>query len=347
MKRTILGAVLVALVAGCAHIDDNSAKGNAASWEEVPSDYVNLFSPIDYPAITSDFMKVNRGSQLLLTANNLADKVGVDFVEWNYALNPYEFVHIKNKLVDIDYQDPQSSFIDLFEGSGLLPYYDSRRNTIQVHPYSMEPRKINQSTVFTPLFEQISMHVEGSKQSEKERLSKDWQKYSYYEGYSIKSTVNAWAKHAGFDSVVWFVQDPRHKSFLESKLKSNDFEVGATPRHAIANLIDSELERQHLPYVITVTHMVPQNRLVVHPYAATESIKTFEVTASSTKANLAKLANEYGYDLEYLANDYRVATPYITVIGDYLDKSIEVILDGYPLDVEVIESTNIIKVRNR
>lgn len=315
--------------------------------KNLPSEYVNLLEALEYPSVATDFMKIRSGSQILLTANTLADRLGVEFVEWNYALNPYEYGHQRNVLVDLHYQDPQRSFLKLFQGTGLLPYYDEKQNTVHIHPYAIGAKNVNQPTIFTPLFEQAQKHVEQSRQSEKERLAKDWFKYFGYQGYTLKNTVNAWAQHAGYSSVVWFVQKPHQQQFLNSKLVKDDFYVGAKPFNVISNFIDSELERQKKGFDLSVNFEPDTNRLIIHPYRKDEQIKSFEIEATSVESNLERIADFYGYDLEYLATDYRVPTPYITVMGDYLSTAMGVVLDGYPLKVETIESTKIIKVRDK
>ncbi|WP_199438328.1 hypothetical protein [Vibrio owensii] len=340
-----IGAVpLSLLLTGCVVSPPDVSKGDEV---KLPSEYVNLLEVLEYPAVASDFIKIRAGSQTLLTANTLADSLGVEFVEWNYALNPYDYTHKRNVLVDLHYKDPQRSFLKLFQGSGLLPYYDEKLNTVHIHPYSMGAKKVNQPTIFTPLFEQAQKHVEASIQSEKERLSKGWFKYFGYEGYTVKSTVNAWAQHAGYSSVIWFIQKPFQQQFLNSELVKDDFYVGAQPFDAIESFIDSEIERQKKGFELSVNYEADTNRLIIHPYRDDEQIKSFEIEATSVESNLERLAEFYGYDLEYLATDYRVPTPYITVLGDYLSTSLSVVLDGYPLKVEMIESTKIIKVRDK
>ncbi|MGR5347511.1 hypothetical protein [Vibrio mediterranei] len=343
VKTGLLLSVLA--ISGCSIMTERSF--HVVKEPVTPSEYVNLHADLQYPMVATDFMEIKSGSQMLLTANSLADKLGVEFVEWHYSLNPYEFSHLRNLLVDINYWDPQASFLALFSRTGLLPFYDAKQNTVFVHPHSMGESLVNQATVFTPLFEQAQQEVEIARQREKERLAKDWHKYFYYEGYSIKSTVNAWAKHAGMSSVVWFVQDLHQKRFLDSKLTKNDFQVGLLPEDAIESLVQSELTRQKKPFLLSVTREHATNRLIIHPYLPTENVVSFDIEPTSVRANLSRMAEQYGYELEYLATDYRVPTPYVTVIGDYLEKAFKVVIDGYPLDLEVIESTKILKVRDQ
>ncbi|MGR5448586.1 hypothetical protein ACP3V3_02135 [Vibrio sp. PNB22_3_1] len=348
MKKIVLLAASLA-VAGCVTLQGSDVEFGPDIL--VPVDYVNLLDDVTvtYPAVATDFLRIHSGSQVLLTANTLADKLGVEFVEWNYALNPYEFSHQRNLLVDLHYKDPQRSFIKLFRGTGLLPYYDSDLNTVHVYPYELGTRIANVPTIFTPMFEHAQRRVVESMQSEREREAQlgDWFKYFSYDGYSIRETVNAWAHHAGMSSVVWFIRDPQRRSFIDADLVMDDFYVGATPLDAMKELVSSELIRRQRNFDLTLTFEPENNRLIVHPYRPEETIQSFEILPTSVRHNLIRLADYYGYELEYLATDYRVLTGYVSVVGDYLGTAIDAVSDGYPIHVEVVESTKQIKVRDK
>lgn len=343
MKRIIISLSILFAV-GCA-----SNNATQPTKEQLNTTVVSTVANNDthYPPIEKEQLEVNSGTQTITVANALADRLGVEYIEWSPSLNPYSYKQARNQLITIDYRNPQRSFLELFANSGLLPLYDNVDRTITVYPYSLQNSDdLNKPFVFTPMFDRS---IEEKKQvlaMQKERLAKQWLKYHYYKSFTIQETINAWAGQASIKSVVWYLQDQANVDFVTSKLPKDDYEIGQTPLDVINKFLKSELKRQNQSIRITATLEKGTNRLVIHPYLASENIMTFEMSATDVKSNLQRLAKFYNYKLEYNASNYKVPTAYITVLTDFVQRSIEKTVQQYPLDIEVIESTKVIKVKD-
>ncbi|MCY9872988.1 lipoprotein [Vibrio barjaei] len=344
-KPLILGLVAAAVLSGC----------SSHRYEQVASaksDLVlntNLLKEINYPDVKKRVFAVKEGASLLSVSNVLAHKLGVDYVEWSAQVNPYRYQYKTDRLITLDHRNPQMSFLEAFEGIGLLPYYDEARQRVTVHPYSANQALVNQPHVFTPRFEEIKGQVAAAEHSKKVREQKlnDWAKYDYYKGYTVKETVEAWAKHSGYNSVVWFLEGPQHYNFLHQILPSNNFHIGLDGEAIIQSFLESELERFGQSIMVNAFYEKETGRLVVHPFEADAEVETFDVHATSAKANLERLGPKIGYDVEFLAQDYVVGTPYITVVSDYHEQTVESIMSGFPLNFELVEASKVIRVRDK
>ncbi|ANO35337.1 hypothetical protein A6E01_19175 (plasmid) [Vibrio breoganii] len=349
MRITLMAGVVALMLSGCsttALYDFESFpvfKGEASSEEhaDVPL-AVNL-----YPQVEKEFFEVSSGALTVLAANMLADKLGVEFVEWHHSLNPYEFTQRRHQVFDLEYENPQAGFLALFDRSGLLPFYDSKTNTVFVHPYSMQLSNVNQSTVFTPLFDQARAGRKDVEDARKARLAASWLKYNYYEGYTLHQTISAWSKHAGYSSLVWYLPREKYADLLDYQFAESDYEVGRNSLHAIQNLIRTSLQETESDLLVSAHHEEDTNRLIIHPYHSTERLVTFEVEPTSVKSNLLRMADFYGYTLEYLATDYAVTVPYVTVLSRFMGESVGVVAEGYPVSIQTIESSKVIRVRNK
>lgn len=343
MKRIIL-SVLAVMLAGCT--SSKQIQPNAAQLTPTVVNTKQL-SANPYPVVEKEQLEVQSGTQTITVANALADRLGVEYIEWSPSLNPYSYKQTRNQLITLDYRNPQNSFLELFSNSGLLALYDNIDRTVTIHPYSLQDSdSINKPFVFTPMFDRS---IEERKQvlaMQKERLSKQWLKYHYYRGYTIQETVNAWAANASIKSVVWFLQSDAEVAFVQSTLPKDDYEIGKLPIDVIQKFLRSQLERQNSSLRITATLEKGTGRLVIHPLIKTESLKTFDMRSTSVKENMNRIAKIYDYKLDWKAVDYKVPTPYVTVLTSFVQRSISQAFQQYPYEIEVVDSTKIIKVRD-
>ncbi|MGR5296801.1 hypothetical protein ACPV5U_24305 [Vibrio mediterranei] len=299
-----------------------------------------------YPTIEYSQIRIASGSQTLTAANKLADELGVEFVEWARDLNPYQYYQHRSKRINLNFADPQGAFLSLFDRSGLLPVYDQSINTVTVFPFSLDSQ-VNQPHIFTPQFDRSKKQREEIERDNSQNLAGKNRaiEYHYYKGFTVKQTVDAWAKHANFKSVVWYFNEPTYLSFLDNEIQKNDFTVGRSPLDVISKFLESEKKRQNRDLLITATLETQSNRLILHPFSSSEIVRSFEVRPTSTKHNLVNIAKFYGYDLDYRAKDYQIPTGYITILSQYTEKSIEEVIQQYPLKIEVVDSVRKIIVR--
>lgn len=343
MKRLLL-AIAITSITGCASNKEIPLTENQKNlWVDTVSSQVAL----DYPTVEKEQLEVVSGTQSITVANALADRLGVEYIEWSPNLNPYTYKQTRNQLITLDYMNPQRSFLELFANSGLLPLYDNVDRTITIHPYSLQNSDdLNQPFVFTPMFDRSIEERKEVLAMQKERLSKTWLKYHYYKNYTIQETVNAWANQSSIGSVVWYLQDKQEVSFVTSKLAKDDYEIGQKPIEVINKFLKTELKRQNENLRVSAYLEKGTNRLVIHPLISSENIMTFDVEASDVRSNLTRIAKVYGYELEWQATNYKVRTPYVTVLTDFVERSIERTIQQYPLSIEVIESTKVIKIKD-
>ncbi len=349
MKQLGLILLLSGAIIGCQsttpvepenHTESNEGNGSHFIMDKTEQER----SP--YPTIEYAQIRISAGSQTLTAANKLADELGVEFVEWSRELNPYQFYQHRSKRIKLDFADPQGAFLSLFDRSGLLPVYDQTINTVTIYPFSLDSQ-VNQPHIFTPQFDRSKKQREEIERANEQRLVRQKRaiEYHYYKGFTVKETVDAWAKHASFKSVVWYFNEPTYLSFLDNEIKKNDFTVGRSPLDVISKFVESEKVRQNRDLMITATLEAQTNRLILHPFSSKEIVRSFEVRPTSTKHNLMNIAKFYGYDLDYRAQDYQIPTGYITVLSQYTEKSIEEVIQQYPLELEVVESAKKIIVR--
>lgn len=349
MKQLGLILLLGVAITGCQSTTpvelDNQTETNAENTSLLMSANIEQ-ERASYPTIEYAQIRIAAGSQTLTAANKLADELGVEFVEWSRELNPYQFYQHRSKRIKLDFSDPQGAFLSLFDRSGLLPVYDQTINTVTIFPFSLDSQ-VNQPHIFTPQFDRSKRQREEIERANEQILVSQNRaiEYHYYKGFTVKETVDAWAKHASFKSVVWYFNEATYLTFLDDEIKKNDFTVGRSPLDVIGKFIESEKVRQNRDLLITATLEAQTNRLILHPFSPKEIVRTFDVRPTSTKHNLLNIAKFYGYELDYRAQDYQIPTGYITVLSQYTEKSIEEVIQQYPLELEVVDSAKKIIVR--
>ncbi|MDF9399144.1 hypothetical protein [Vibrio sp. 1180_3] len=346
MKKLALLYLVGGILTGCATTTSTDSKNEEVANTNTP--LIGESIPMEFPTVEFAQLRVLAGSQTLTAANKLADELGIEFVEWTQELNPYEYQQLRSKRINLNFSDPQSAFLELFDRSGLLPIYDEKNNAVTIYPFSLNER-LQQPHIFTPKFDRSeAQRKEIEKANDLELVKKQGAlEYHYYKDFSVKDTIDAWANHANFDGVVWYFKDTAHENFLLQKIPKTDFVVGGTPMSVITKFINEELIRQNSHVTVTAVHEVTTNKLILHPFSKNEVVRSFDVEATTTRLNLARIASFYGYTLEYKAKDYQIFTPYTTVLTQYAKSSMETVIQQYPLDIEVIDSTKRIIVRGR
>lgn len=309
-----------------------------------------VINPIpQYPTIAFTKMKVVSGSQTITAANRLADELGVEFVEWSKGLNPYEYYQLRSKRINLTYDDPQAAFLELFDRSGLLAHYEKNNNAVVIYPYSLDIR-LNTPHIFTPKFERSEKQEKQIVEAYEDDLvgKRKAIEYHYYTGYTIKDTFDAWANYANYKGVIWYIQDNDQVDFLYSKLKKDDSVIGSSPFNVLTTFIKGEMDRsaESIP-AISISLDQQRKLLIVHPYHESELVRAFDIEPSSVKYNMKRIADFYGYSLDYRAQDYEVLTGYTTVLSTYTEESINNFLQQYPLQIEIIDSTKKIIVRGK
>lgn len=303
----------------------------------------------EYPQVTFAKLSVPAGAQTLTAANKLADELGVEFVEWATELNPYEYHQLRSKRVNLNFEEPQKAFLELFDRSGLLAHFDEATNAVTIYPFSMESR-VAAPHIFTPKFERSAKQTAQIIEAHEDKLVSQRKviEYHYYEGYTVQETINAWAKQANYSGVVWYLNDQPDIEFTQAVLPKTDSNIGQSSLVVMNNFLTDEAERQSMAsQPLTLVVDASKNLLIVHPFARTEIVRAFEIEPSSVKYNLQNIAQFYGYDLDYRAQDYGIPTSYITVLSSFVEKSVKTVVQQYPLDIEVVDSTKKIIVRGK
>lgn len=343
LKYTTAALVMI-ILAGCQSRPQHVDIIISDEQFDIPkTDYIREYPQVIYPR-----MSVPVGSQTLTAANRLADELGVEFVEWSQDLNPYEYHQLRSKRIKLNYSDPQASFLELFDRSGLLAHYNSELNAVTIHPFSMEER-VNTPHIFTPKFERSerqSIEAISRYQSDLARRNQAIE-YHYYSGFTVKETINAWAEAASLKGVVWFLNSDQQINFVDAALEKNDSTIAATPLSVMTAFINEEMTRQNRQISLSLVIDQERDLLIVHPYSINEPVKAFDIETGSIRHNLRNIADFYGYTLDYRAIDYAVSIPYTTVLTSYAEPSINTVISQYPIEIEVIDSTKRIIVRNK
>ncbi|ENM5835022.1 hypothetical protein NTH44_003113 [Vibrio metoecus] len=351
MKLKYFTAMLAILLSGCQSVPIPPKDVDKEPTVEVFKQNISadMSEKRAYPQVTYAKMSVPVGAQTLTAANKLADELGVEFVEWTRELNPYEYFQLRSKRISLDYDNPQNSFIELFDRSGLLAHYDRTTNAVTIYPFSMDMR-VTTPHIFTPKFERSekqSLAINANHQSDLVKLNKAIE-YHYYAGYSVKETINAWANQAGHKGVIWYLNDTRHIQFANSIIEKSDSTIAPTPLAVMSSFLKDEMERKNrTESPLSLSLDQSKQILIVHTFAVNEMVKAFDIEATTVKVNLQKVANFYGYTLDYRTTDYAVPTPYTTVLSSFVEQSIKTIISQYPLNIEVIDSTKRIIVRGK
>ncbi len=338
MTRRILSIAVATLLTAC--------QSTAPIQEEV-SETSPVQEEQEYPQVEFAKLNVVQGSQTLTAANKLADELGIEFVEWAKELNPYDYYQLRSKRITLDFDNPQSAYLELFDRSGLLPIYQASTNTVTIYPFSLNER-VSAPHIFTPQF--------ARSQAQQKQLQKQYEtdlarnnkvlEYHYYQGFTVKDTIDAWAEHANLNGVIWFLDDPVYSRFLNAKLQKSDFNVGSTPMEVMTKFIEDEKRRQSQSG-LNVSLVVEQssNKLIVHPYSRKEIVKSFEIQPGSVRHNLSRIADFYDYTLKYRGANFEVPTGYTTVLTSFVRNSVQAVVNQYPISIEVVDSTKEIIAR--
>lgn len=300
-----------------------------------------------YPDITYPKLSVLQDSQMVMASNNLADAIGVEFVEWSKDLNPYDHYAVRNMTIRLTYEDPQVAFLDLFDRSGLLPVFDKGTNTVNILPYSFNDR-LNVPHIFTPKFKRSRQQKEAVYRTYQEDLAKQKKavEYNYYKGYTVRETLSAWAEHSGYDGSIYFFKSRPHREFFNSLLVKNDSTIARNNIEVMKEFIADELDRQNVNIPISVTKDEATNKVIFHPFSKGEKVEAFEVHTTTVKDNLRRIADHFGYRLVYQATDYRIDTEFTTVLTNYIKPTVDA-LHQYPLSVDPVESSKELIIRGK
>lgn len=303
---------------------------------------------IGYPEITYPKLSVLQDSQMVMASNNLADAVGVEFVEWSKDLNPYDYYAVRNMTIRLTYDDPQVAFLDLFDRSGLLPVYDKSTNTVNIVPFSLNER-MTLPHIFTPKFKRSRLQKEAVQREYKEGLAKSKRatEYNYYKDFTVRETLSAWTEHSGYNGAIYFFKSRPHREFFSSQLVKNDSSIGRTDIDVMKSFIEKEMDRQSINIPVSITKDRATNKLIFHPFDSTEKVTAFEVQKTTVKDNLRRMADKFGYELVFKATDYRIESEFTTVLTNYVKPTVQAFIHQYPLDVEVVESSKELIIRGK
>lgn len=286
--------------------------------------------------------EVSKGNQIQLVASDLAVELGVDGIEWNEQLRPWDYETLRSRVIDISNNDPQSAYFSLFSDTGLLPYYDIKQNRVFVEPFQSQIKK---TVKFEPEFTSASNTAKQLQvKHQAQELSKgSTQEFQMYRDETLQATLSGWAREAGYQKVVWYIKDQNLISLLSSKNRSSMTIVERSPLQAIKALLNSLNSSSH-ERAINYRVFSQGSYIVFHEFKETEPFKVIEIPATNTKDVMTLLAKEYGASLDYQAPSYLIKEPFATVVTSRLQNSVREIMAGYPLKVSFVESTNTIKV---
>jgi hypothetical protein len=352
MKKSLIAMLIVVGLSGCAsdpkHYDLDTTSNVGFDAESAYSDLTLVGkSNVVKDQLTTEFvqLQITKGANTITAANALANEFGVRFVEWDEHLNPYSYRQPRNQLVSLNTNDPQAAFLQLFDNTNLLAVYDDVKNTVTIRPFGMSNAGQGQADfVFTPMFEYAELEKETSLL--KNAMVGKVYEYHYYKGFNVRETVNAWAKKAGANGIIWRLQTPSEVEFTKARFEKDGIELSAEPIENIGKLVVKQQQNMGSYLGIKVMYEKESKLVIVHSMEDDSNIRSFDVQKTTLKSNLQRLAQSYGYSIEYSANDYYIKTPYITAVNDYIKRSVQHVAQQYPLSVEVIESTKIIQIRD-
>jgi hypothetical protein len=352
MKKSLIAMLIVAGLSGCAsgpkEYDVDTTSNSGLEAENAYSDLtLAVEADVETDRPTTEFvqLQITKGANTITAANALANELGVRFVEWDEHLNPYSYRQPRNQLVSLNVNDPQTAFLQLFDNTNLLAVYDDSENTVMIRPFGMTNAGQGQADfVFTPMFEFAELEKETSLR--KNAMVGKVYEYHYYKDYGVRETINAWAKKAGANGIIWRLQTPSEVEFSKARFEKDGIELSADPIENIGKLIVKQQQSTGSNLGIKALYEKQSRLLIIHSLEDDSNIRSFNVEQTSLKANLSRLARSYGYTVEYDAQDYRIKTPYITVVNDYIKRSVQHVAQQYPVNIEVIESTKIIQIRD-
>lgn len=298
-------------------------------------------SPVVKPVEIRQY-QVHQGNQIQLIASDLAVELGILGIEWNNQLRPWDYKTLRTRSIDITQADPQEAYFQLFADTGLLPYFDKEKNRVFVEPFQTQIKlTYNFEPSFTAAADKASaLDVEAQKSELREGKIKE---YQIYKGETLKDTLGAWAKEAGFTNIVWYIKDPKQIELLTTKNKATMTVIERSPLLAINALLNSA-NNTHRGTPIHFRVIKGSSLVVFHGLSESENFKVVNIPASNTKSVMDALAKEYNATLNYSAPVYIVQESFNTVITNRVQTSLNEVMAGYPLNISYIESTNTIKV---
>lgn len=285
---------------------------------------------------------VPKDNQIQLVASDLAVEMEVAGIEWNENLRPWDYRTLRSRSIFITDNNPQQAYIRLFKDTGLLTLYNEDMNRIFIEPFSTS---IKNTTKFEPSFEAAAMQSSELNRVETNQLIEDGvvQSYPIYKGESVQQTITAWAKQAGFKTVIWNIDEQEQVNSVTRKHRSTSTVFERTPILAINALLENVNSHQsgmNIHYRVFPN----ENVFVLHGMGESEPLMLFKVDASDTKQNTQRLADLYGVELDYEAPKYKVKDSYMTVVSSRIEKSFQHVLAGYPMTVVHRPSQGTIKI---
>lgn len=313
MKRIILLATSTMLVAGC----------------QAP-----LLTEINEETLYT----VKANSQVQFVASDIASKLGVAGVEWNDALQPWDYSTLRTRDINLSNQKIQDVYIDLFKDTGLLPYYDYLENRVLIQPYSVD---VKQTTKFEPSFRLASENANflADKKEVNLLVSKDLTRFNLYKGYSLRQTINSWAKETKFNDVIWYLSEPAQINIVTKKINSDMQIVERDALSAIKSILSTS-NANNPSSKINIKVDDEHGILIFHDFSESEPLRAYNVAKGDTKSTLTNLASFYKLRLDYKAKNYEINTSYKTIITNNAEISASRIVAQYPLDIRHDESAS-------
>ncbi|MDN2483964.1 hypothetical protein [Vibrio agarivorans] len=288
--------------------------------------------------------RVPKDNQIQLVASDLAVELDVAGIEWNTNLRPWDYRTLRSRSIYLTDTTPQKAYIELFTDTGLLPLYDQRSNRIVIEPFAT---KLKETTKFEPSFTKASLAAanEAQKQFNDSVSDGELHEYQMYEGDSMRTTLNSWARQEGIDHVVWYISDQKQIDALlkPNRRTSTVYERGPLNAiHALLENINASTQTTNINFRI----FKKENTLVFHGLKKGEPMMLFDVKASDTRAMAQSAADAYKANLNYTAPVYRISEPYTTVLTSRVEPSVQQLFHGYPLKAVYKESTNTIHIES-
>lgn len=107
--------------------------------------------------VSETLYTVRANSQVQFLASDLAAKLGVAGVEWNARLKPWDYRTLRTREINLTNSSTQAVYLELFQDTGLLPYYDAVENRITVEPFAVNTKK---TTKFEPSFSNATVSAQ-------------------------------------------------------------------------------------------------------------------------------------------------------------------------------------------
>lgn len=329
-----------AISSGCA-IQGNSVK---PSFSEPPKE--------------NRIVSIKAQDSIQFISSLIAERLNVNSIEWSNTTNPWEYKALRSSELNIDENSIQDIFSQVFEGTGLVAFYNEENNRVLVERFRLQdPDSIiferKQNLINT---EASDINLRDAKIAEakqvKDLLKKqkeldDLKKtFSIPKGGNVRKGINAWLRSEGITTTLWYLTDKKTMKRIEQPLESRiDFKA-INAQAAISELITT-LKLENEKNELFQTRDIAKNTVVIHQLGENAPLKVVAISQGSLIKNIDKLASQMGWSVKLKGVvDRRVPTPHAMVITQDIESNIDRLIKRFGLVATYSNSAQTIYVKD-